>query len=184
MNGLVLFCVVALATAACTFGSDAPCQRAGGRCQDDSLTCSGSNRTGLCSGGARRSRSVPPSPSIGSFSTGIISQQCLMCICNEESGCSPNECHWDVNAESCGYFQIKRRYWVRCRMQGGDWKRCANNLLCSSRCVQRYVARYYPRSGCSSSCQTFARIHKGGFQGCRYSNNADYWSRVQAQGCN
>ena len=51
-------------------GSDAPCQRAGGRCQDDSLTCSGSYRTGLCSGGARRSRSVPPSPSIGSFSTG------------------------------------------------------------------------------------------------------------------
>ena len=95
-------------------GSDAPCLRAGGRCQHDSLTCSGSYRTGLCSGGVRRRCCVPSSSNSGSFSTGkddvtsnnehsshklkqrieslshwfhflvsgMVSQQCLRCICN------------------------------------------------------------------------------------------------------
>ena len=51
-------------------GSDAPCLRAGGRCQHDSITCSGRYRTGLCSGGVRRRCCVPSSSNSGSFSTG------------------------------------------------------------------------------------------------------------------
>ena len=65
-----------------------------------------------------------------------------------------------------------------------DWKACANNLDCSSQCVQAYMARYHHYSGCSNSCQSFARIHNGGPRGCRHSNTAGYWRRVQAQGCN
>nr|XP_022306814.1 lysozyme 1-like [Crassostrea virginica] len=184
MNRLILFCVVVFASAVCTYGSDAPCLRAGGRCQHDSLTCSGNYRTGLCSGGVRRRCCVPSSSNSGSFSTGMVSQQCLKCICNVESGCRPIGCHWDVNSDSCGYFQIKRAYWIDCGSPGGDWKACANNLDCSSQCVQAYMARYHHYSGCSNSCQSFARIHNGGPRGCRHSNTAGYWRRVQAQGCN
>lgn len=35
-----------------------------------------------------------------------------------ESGCKAIGCHFDVNSDSCGYFQIKEGYWHDCGSPG------------------------------------------------------------------
>lgn len=112
-----------------TYGSDAPCTNAGGHCQDDHLAChNGHYQSGMCSGGAHRRCCLTSASHTGSFSTGIVSQQCLQCICNVESGCKAIGCHFDVNSDSCGYFQIKEGYWHDCGSPGTSWRSCANDL--------------------------------------------------------
>lgn len=63
------------------------------------------------------------------------------------------------------------------------WRSCANDLACASKCVQAYMSRYIGFSGCSHSCESYARIHNGGPAGCKHSNTLGYWSHVHAQGC-
>ncbi|KAL3885544.1 hypothetical protein ACJMK2_025595 [Sinanodonta woodiana] len=118
-----------------------------------------------------------------SFHTGVVPQDCMECICQVESGCRPIGCHFDVNSDSCGYFQIKQPYWVDCGRLGGDWHTCANDLECSSHCVQAYIQRYIGHSGCAHTCESYARIHNGGPAGCSHSNTLSYWHLVQAKGC-
>ncbi|KAK3587370.1 hypothetical protein CHS0354_028739 [Potamilus streckersoni] len=120
----------------------------------------------------------------GTFATGIVSQHCLQCICNQESGCKPLGCHWDVNSNSCGYFQIKNVYWIDCGKLGPSWEACASDLHCSSQCVQKVMARYIGPSGCPHNCESFARIHNGGPAGCHHTNTVGYWHGIQSRGCN
>ncbi|KAK3105236.1 hypothetical protein FSP39_020417 [Pinctada imbricata] len=119
-----------------------------------------------------------------SFATGPVSQQCLECICKQESGCKPIGCHWDVNSDSCGYFQIKEGYWNDCGSPGTSWKSCANDLHCSSLCVQNYMRRYAAHYKCSLNCQGYAREHNGGPNGCHHSSTLGYWAGVKSHsGC-
>lgn len=63
------------------------------------------------------------------------------------------------------------------------WRSCANDLACASKCVQAYMSRYINFSGCSHSCESYARIHNGGPAGCKHTNTLGYWSHIQSQGC-
>lgn len=54
-----------------------------------------------------------------------IDDRCLACICNVESGCRPLACRWDVNSNSCGYFQLKSVYWRDCGSPGRSFEACA-----------------------------------------------------------
>ncbi|XP_061178316.1 lysozyme 3 [Saccostrea echinata] len=184
MDSKTLLCGIALLVGV-VYGSDAPCTNSGGHCQDDHLAChNGHYQSGMCSGGTHRRCCLTSASHTGSFSSGIVSQHCLQCICNVESGCKAIGCHFDVNSDSCGYFQIKEGYWHDCGSPGSSWRSCANDLACASKCVQAYMSRYIGFSGCSHSCESYARIHNGGPAGCRHSNTAGYWSHVHAQGCN
>ncbi|XP_033751761.1 lysozyme-like [Pecten maximus] len=118
-----------------------------------------------------------------SLATGDVSAKCLSCICQVESGCRAIRCAWDVNSNSCGYFQLKDVYWQDCGMPGGSLEVCAADLHCSSGCVQRYMSRYIGGSGCAPNCESYARIHNGGPTGCRQGYTLNYWTRVQNAGC-
>lgn len=120
----------------------------------------------------------------GNFATGIVSTQCLKCICMQESGCKPIGCHYDVNSDSCGYFQIKEGYWKDCYSPGTSWRQCADDLHCASQCVQNYMKRYASHYGCPMTCEGFAREHNGGPNGCHHSSTLSYWHGVQTHsGC-
>lgn len=118
-----------------------------------------------------------------SFCEASVSSTCLRCICNVESGCRPIGCHYDVYSVSCGYFQIKEGYWNDCGRPGSSFKACANDYTCASNCVRAYMKRYIGGSGCAANCESYARIHNGGPQGCRYSSTLNYWKKVQQQAC-
>ncbi|XP_069133458.1 lysozyme-like [Argopecten irradians] len=120
---------------------------------------------------------------VGTFATGVVSQHCLQCICQHESGCRPLGCSWDVNSNSCGYFQLKQVYWEDCHRPGGSLAACAADKNCASKCVQDYMARYIGHSGCAHNCESYARIHNGGPKGCQHSYTLDYWNGIRNEGC-
>ena len=111
-----------------------------------------------------------------------IDSKCLDCICKIESGCRPLACAWDVNSNSCGYFQLKEVYWIDCGKPGGSLTACAQNKACSEGCVKAYMERYASRctNGRTPTCQDYARIHNGGPTGCQKSATAGYWTKVSA----
>ncbi|KAH3883432.1 lysozyme-like [Dreissena polymorpha] len=120
----------------------------------------------------------------GVFATGMVSQECLQCICTQESGCRPLGCHDDVGTPSCGYFQIKEVYWIDCGRPGNSWPECAADKHCSSQCVQNNMKRYAAHGGCPLSCEGYARIHNGGPNGCHKDATLAYWHRLQSHpGC-
>ncbi|CAD6193113.1 unnamed protein product [Caenorhabditis auriculariae] len=102
---------------------------------------------------------------------------CLHCICLHESGCKPIGCEMDLGSLSCGYYQIKLPYYEDCGQPGKNagestedaWKRCSDDLNCSTNCVNAYYNRY--KAGCASTgegqCQVMARNHNGGPSGCK-----------------
>ncbi|XP_022343938.1 lysozyme 2 [Crassostrea virginica] len=115
-----------------------------------------------------------------------ISDQCLRCICEVESGCRAIGCHWDVYSNSCGYFQIKQGYWTDCGSPGHSMESCADNYNCASGCVRSYMDHYIKYNGCADTCESYARMHNGGPNGCKSSHHHatdNYWRLVQAKGC-
>ncbi|OWF49893.1 lysozyme-like [Mizuhopecten yessoensis] len=117
------------------------------------------------------------------YATGVVSQHCLSCICQLESGCKPLGCHLDEGTDSCGYFQIKEVYWLDCGKPGGSLEACAADMQCSSSCIQQYMHRYIGYSRCVHNCESYARIHNGGPAGCHHSNTLHYWNNIQKLGC-
>ena len=111
---------------------------------------------------------------------GDIDSRCLGCICQVESGCSPKKCAWDVNSISCGYYQLKKVYWVDCKSPGESFESCAASKACSEKCVRAYMARYASRctGNREPTCEDYARIHNGGPNGCKNSNTNGYWKKV------
>ncbi|VDH90465.1 Hypothetical predicted protein [Mytilus galloprovincialis] len=119
----------------------------------------------------------------GTFATGVVSDKCMQCICDLESGCRPLDCKWDVNSNSCGYMQIKQVYWDDCGKPGGSLEACSKDKHCASQCVQKYMSRYINHYGCAHNCESYARMHNGGPAGCKHTNTLGYWSHIQSQGC-
>ena len=109
-----------------------------------------------------------------------IDARCLACICQVESNCQPLRCRWDVNSNSCGYFQLKNGYWKDCGSPGGSLEACAADKACSERCVRAYMQRYASRCTGSSAptCRDYARIHNGGPNGCKLSGTVGYGNKV------
>ncbi|CAI4224158.1 unnamed protein product [Auanema sp. JU1783] len=116
------------------------------------------------------------------------STTCTHCICLHESGCKAIGCNMDVGSLSCGYYQIKLPYYQDCgqigRQKGEDintaWKRCANDLTCSTNCVKAYYDRYAGQcTGTGQSpCEVMSRNHNGGPRGCHSSSTAGYWKAI------
>ncbi|CAF2388977.1 unnamed protein product [Rotaria sp. Silwood2] len=111
-----------------------------------------------------------------------INDKCLQCICKIESGCRPLGCAWDVNSNSCGYYQLKNVYWIDCGKPGGSLEACSKDKACSEKCVRAYMQRYGTRctGGRTPTCQDYARIHNGGPTGCQKSATVGYWNKVAA----
>lgn len=111
-----------------------------------------------------------------------IDSRCLACICQVESDCSPKKCAWDVNSLSCGYYQLKKVYWIDCKSPGESFESCAASKTCSEKCIRAYMDRYARR--CTGdrepTCEDYARIHNGGPSGCKNSKTNGYWDRVSA----
>ncbi|XP_062589615.1 lysozyme-like [Saccostrea cucullata] len=121
---------------------------------------------------------------LASVANGGISNDCLRCICKvESSGCRAIGCNWDVNSVSCGYFQIKKDYWIDCGRPWRSWKECANDYNCAAGCVRSYMDRYGGSRGCNGNCESYARLHNGGPSGCRKSSTKTYWNDVKREGC-
>nr|ADM34988.1 lysozyme [Mactra quadrangularis] len=118
------------------------------------------------------------------FAKGLVSYDCMRCICLVESNCQKIGCRMDVGSLSCGYFQIKEAYFKDCDMKGKEWKSCADDIACASQCVQNYMKRYAARNKCPATCEGYAREHNGGPRGCKNPNTEGYWQKVQRQpGC-
>jgi hypothetical protein len=113
---------------------------------------------------------------------GQINDKCLQCICKIESGCRPLGCAWDVNSDSCGYYQLKQVYWIDCGKPGGSLAACSKDKACSEKCVRAYMTRYATRctGGRTPTCQDYARIHNGGPTGCTKAATVGYWNKVAA----
>lgn len=111
-----------------------------------------------------------------------IDDKCLQCICKIESNCQPLGCAWDVNSNSCGYYQLKEVYWTDCGKPGTSLAACAKDKACSEKCVKAYMQRYgtYCTGGRTPTCQDYARIHNGGPTGCQKTATVGYWNKVSA----
>ncbi|VDD98046.1 unnamed protein product [Enterobius vermicularis] len=105
-----------------------------------------------------------------------------------ESGCKPDGCEMDVGSLSCGYYKIKRVYYVDCGEPGkrsGEstdtaWKRCADDYNCATTCVNNYYKRFSHGCNVAGTCQKMARIHNGGPHGCEKQATIDYWNWVKS----
>ena len=65
-----------------------------------------------------------------------------------------------------------------------DWKSDADDIQCSSQCVQKYMERYAQHYGCPLKCEGYSREHNGGPKGCKNTKTIAYWTAVQKQpGC-
>ncbi|CAJ0939673.1 unnamed protein product, partial [Mesorhabditis belari] len=117
----------------------------------------------------------------------IFAKSCIDCICQRESGCRKLGCADDGGSLSCGYFQIKKPYYIDCGQPGkkaGEsidtaWKRCASDKGCSKLCVEKYVKRYKRNCSNKSQCETMARLHNGGPNGCKTTATIGYWNAIQ-----
>ena len=49
-----------------------------------------------------------------------VALRIIVILFQQESGCRPIGCHWDVNSNSCGYFQIKQNYYSDCHSPGSS----------------------------------------------------------------
>ncbi|KAH3836885.1 lysozyme-like [Dreissena polymorpha] len=123
---------------------------------------------------------------VNAWATGMVSQQCMECICKKENkgNCRDQGCVMDKGSLSCGFFQIKENYWIDCGRPGAGWKTCASDRQCASQCVQTYMAEWIGKAGCSRTCESYARAHNGGPQGCKRSSTIGYWNDLKKQpGC-
>lgn len=107
----------------------------------------------------------------------IIDANCLKCLCFIESWCSDVGCVMDEGSMSCGWYQLKREYWIDCGQPGGSWETCANSKSCAEGCVKKYLKRYSSQcyaDGGLARCQDLARLHNGGPYGCKAKNTEYY----------
>ncbi|KAL4224674.1 hypothetical protein ACF0H5_015371 [Mactra antiquata] len=113
------------------------------------------------------------------FTSGNVSMACLRCMCLFSSSCTPFGCQLVSASKLCGYFYFSSLTWDDCDSPGTDFPSCANDLQCSSLCVQRYVQRYAEIGNCRLNCEGFARVFYGGPSGCENPLTLKVWNRLQ-----
>jgi len=125
----------------------------------------------------------------------VPDDKCLRCMCEVASqckavGCKSKHDYDDDDQLACGFFQIKRAYYIDCGRPGKRqddesddvaWKRCADDYDCSLVCVKNYMRKY--GSSCSEgqqpSCEVFARLHHSGPNGCKDPRSNSYWEKIR-----
>jgi len=121
--------------------------------------------------------------------TGIFTSNCMKCMCKIQ-GCESEtgKCRNTTGTLNCGPYAITKPYYTDCSYGKPDWETCTKELACSETCVQSYMRRYAVRCDPNPTCETYARVHSGGPQGCRRNFSIGYWNKVnrcctQAGGC-
>ncbi|KAJ8298962.1 hypothetical protein KUTeg_023022, partial [Tegillarca granosa] len=106
------------------------------------------------------------------FTSGVVSQHCMQCICNLESGCRPLACKWDVNSNSCGYFQIKE-----------VWKHALRFGVCIKMCTTLYVKVHRLLQVVPTTVRATPEYTTVDRPVADISSTLGYWDHIQAQGC-
>ncbi|VDM62220.1 unnamed protein product [Angiostrongylus costaricensis] len=97
-------------------------------------------------------------------------------MCDADSGCVPKGCSVDQNNRiGCGYFRLNIYQFRQCYQPGKQededeevaWIKCAENYTCSAECIRVLGSRFRVKCYGKSDCETLARIHDGGANGCR-----------------
>ncbi|CAD6193529.1 unnamed protein product [Caenorhabditis auriculariae] len=113
---------------------------------------------------------------------------CLMAMCEADSGCVPIGCSIDhFDRIGCGYFRLNIYQFRQCYQPGmkdvddeeSAWIRCAEDYECSSQCIKTLGSRFRVKCYGKNDCETLARIHDGGANGCRDRKTIGYWKRVR-----
>lgn len=101
-----------------------------------------------------------------------MSDNCLKCLCNAATGCSPRACVGGL----CGQYGISRLYWEdagRAVVFGDQpdaptaFENCANDPTCAATTVRNYMAKWpldRNKDGVVN-CDDFAIIHHHGGPG-------------------
>ncbi|MCP9265704.1 Ilys-4 [Dirofilaria immitis] len=88
-------------------------------------------------------------------------------------------------------FQLKEKNFLvqnlQCYQPGKEndqdeeeaWLTCAKNYECSQECLRRLSNRYKLKCYGKGECETLARIHDGGANGCRSKDTLIYWNIVK-----
>ncbi|KAK6014463.1 Destabilase, partial [Ostertagia ostertagi] len=101
-------------------------------------------------------------------------------MCDADSGCVPKGCSIDQNNRiGCGYFRLNIYQFRQCYQPGKKededeevaWINCAEDYGCSSECIRVLGSRFRVKCYGKSDCETLARIHDGGANGCREQVN-------------
>ncbi|CAB3409822.1 unnamed protein product [Caenorhabditis bovis] len=115
---------------------------------------------------------------------------CLLAMCDQDSGCVPIGCSIDqFDRIGCGYFRLNIYQYQQCYQPGKKdeeseedaWMNCAQDYHCSAQCIKTLATRFRVKCYGKSDCETIARIHDGGANGCRDRNTIGYWKRVRDQ---
>ncbi|CAJ0587603.1 unnamed protein product, partial [Mesorhabditis spiculigera] len=121
---------------------------------------------------------------------------CLLSMCDVDSGCVPVGCQVDGNERiGCGYFNLNIYQYRQCYQPGKKddepeetaWVHCAEDYHCSANCIRIIASRFRLKCYGKTDCETMARIHDGGANGCRAPLTASYWKKVRGvcgEACN
>lgn len=112
------------------------------------------------------------------FAVGMVPFRCMECLCKIESRCQPKPCASGDGPTTCGYFGITEAYYNACGRPGNGWKECATDQICSSHCVQNYMAKNI-KNCYEHNCLSYARLHKGGPSGCNNPHTMTYALWIQ-----
>lgn len=118
------------------------------------------------------------------FASGMMSVDCLRCLCYAMSNCRPIGCTMTYGLNTCGYFQLDYDSWNDCGAIGKGFRECANNVTCASQCLQNYMKRFARKADCTLNCEGFSRELGGGPNGCNQPATLPFWYAVEKQpGC-
>uniref|UniRef100_A0A914DMA2 lysozyme n=1 Tax=Acrobeloides nanus TaxID=290746 RepID=A0A914DMA2_9BILA len=116
---------------------------------------------------------------------------CMKAMCDVDSeGCVQKGCARDAFGRlGCGYFRMNIWQFKQCyepgRIIGEDtedaWVRCSEDYECASKCIKQVASRFRFKCYGKNDCETIARIHDGGANGCRTGLTLKYWEDVKAK---
>uniref|UniRef100_A0A914KHA8 lysozyme n=4 Tax=Meloidogyne TaxID=189290 RepID=A0A914KHA8_MELIC len=118
-----------------------------------------------------------------------IGSDCMKAMCLADSGCIQKGCSRDVfDRLGCGYFRMNIWQFKQCyepgRQIGEDsesaWIRCSEDYECASKCIVQVASRFRLKCYGKSDCETIARLHDGGANGCRTGDTLPYWVTVKS----
>ncbi|KAL7078544.1 hypothetical protein ACQ4LE_002104 [Meloidogyne hapla] len=118
-----------------------------------------------------------------------IGSDCMKAMCLADSGCIQKGCSRDVfDRLGCGYFRMNIWQFKQCYEPGRQigeesesaWIRCSEDYECASKCIVQVASRFRLKCYGKNDCETIARLHDGGANGCRTGDTLPYWVTVKS----
>ncbi|KAI3411912.1 hypothetical protein GPALN_001970 [Globodera pallida] len=113
----------------------------------------------------------------------------MKAMCMADSECEQQGCAEDTFGRlGCGFFRMNIWQYKQCYEPGrriGEpsetaWIRCSEDYECASKCIVHVASRFRLKCYGKSDCETIARIHDGGANGCRTGETLPYWFSVKS----